>query len=276
MEIVQDNSLKHEVSAILDIKRLIIDTSQNVTGLLAKPNIMPMIAFLIPAIVRFIPELLMGPFVTGFDVLAYYVPNTLLWLKDGVGFLNLLAVAPFFYLLLMGITSVGVPIVLSLKLISPLLLGFLGITVYFYSNKALLWSPRKSLLVTLFATLYIVALRVSWDMLRTELGLIFLFTTLLLLEKRDSSRKNWVLLTLAMLSVVFAHQLVSVIMFSIVLFTILALSIERKWGDVSRMIFCSFPAILLFSSIIYANYAVASDFSCFPEAKNSWGIKMNT
>jgi len=232
-----------------------------VIGILTKPKVMPLLAFLIPALVRTIPEILMGPFVTGFDVVAYYIPNTLLWLKDGVGFLNLLAIAPFFYLLLMGITSVGVPIVLSLKIISPLLLGFLGISVYFYANKTLLWSPRKSLLATLFATLYIVALRVSWDMLRTELGLIFLFATLIFLEKRDSSRKNWVLLTLAMLSVAFAHQLVSIIMFSIVIFTILTLSIERKWVDVRKIIICSIPAIFLFSSIMYANYAVTSDFS---------------
>ena len=218
-------------------------------GILAKPNVIPILAFLIPTLVRAIPEILMGSFVTGFDVLAYYVPNTLFWLEDGVGFLNLLAVAPFFYLLLMGITSVGVPIVLSLKIISPLLLGFLGITVYLYANTTLLWSSRKSLLVTLFATLYIVALRVSWDMLRTELGLIFLFTALLFLEKRGSSRKNWVLLTFVMLSVAFAHQLVSIIMFSIVLFTIIAMSIERKWGDIHRIVICSFPAVLLFSSI---------------------------
>jgi hypothetical protein len=262
VQIVQGRSLRFEVSKILTkTANFSFDAKQNIVGLFTKPNVMLLLAFLLPALVRAVPEILMGPFVTGFDVLAYYIPNTLLWLKNGVGFWNLLAVAPFFYLLLMGITSVGVPIVLSLKIVSPLLLGFLGITVYSYANKALLWSPKKSLVVTLFATLYIVALRVSWDMLRTELGLIFLFAALLLLEEKDRSGKNWVFLTLAMLAVAFAHQLVSFIMFSVVLFTTVLLSIERKWGDVRRIVFCSFPAIFLFSSIIYANYAVASDFS---------------
>src|SRR3990170_4348559 len=182
---------------------------------IAKPEAFPLLAFLIPLVVRAIPEILMGPFVVGFDTLGYYVPNTLVWLRDGVGFWNFVAVAPFFYVLLMGATSVGVPIVISLKVMSPLLLGFLGIAVYFYANKTLSWSPKKSLLVVLFATLYFVALRVSWDMLRSELALIFLFTTLVFLAKDGRSLRTGVLLSLAMLSVVFANQLIAIIMFAI-------------------------------------------------------------
>jgi hypothetical protein len=235
------------------------DARQSIIGLLARPKVLPLLAFLIPTLVRAIPEILMGPFVTGFDVLAYYIPNTLLWLRDGVGFWNLLAVAPFFYLLLMGTAYIGVPIVLSVKIISPLLLGFLGIVVYLYANKTLFWSPKKSMAVALFATLYFVALRVSWDMLRTELGLIFLFVALFSLGK--GSRKNWVFLSLAMLAVVFAHQLVAVITFSIVLFAVIMLSIDRKWIDVRRIVLCSFPAVFLFLVIIYANYVVSSGFS---------------
>ena len=110
-------------------------------------QVFPFLAFFIPLLVRVIPEILVGPFVVGFDTLGYYVPNTLLWLRQGVSFWNFIAVAPFFYVILMSVTSVGVSIVLSLKVLSPLLLGFLGIAVYFYAEKALLWSPRKSLLV---------------------------------------------------------------------------------------------------------------------------------
>ena len=63
------------------------------------------LAFAIPLVVRTIPEILMGSFVVGFDTLGYYVPNTLVWLRDGVSFWAFMAVAPFFYVLLMGITS---------------------------------------------------------------------------------------------------------------------------------------------------------------------------
>ena len=203
----------------------------------------------------------MGPYVVGFDTLAYYVPNTFMWLRGGFGLWNFLAVAPFLYVILMGATSVGVPIIISLKVMSPLLLGCLGLAVYFYANKTLLWSPKKSLLVVLFATLYFTALRVSWDMLRSELGLIFLFATLILLKKDGSPLRNGLLLSLAMLSVVFAHQLVAVIMFSIILVTITRLYLDKETGPLRRLVLCSVPAALLFFIIVYANYATFSQFS---------------
>jgi hypothetical protein len=228
---------------------------------IAKPEILPLLAFLIPLVVRVIPEILMGPYVVGFDTLGYYVPNTLVYLRDGVGFWAFVAVAPFLYVLLMGATSIGVPMVISLKVMSPLLLGFLGLAVYFYANKTLSWSPRKSLLVVLFATLYFVALRVSWDMLRSELALISLFATLIFLKKDGNPLRNGVLLSLAMLSVAFAHQLVAVIMFAIVLVTIIRLYIDKEIVSLHRLITCSVPAAALFLLIVYANYVASSQFS---------------
>jgi hypothetical protein len=228
---------------------------------IAKPETLPLLAFLIPSVMRAIPEILMGPYVVGFDTLAYYVPNTLVWLRDGVGFWSFVAVAPFLYVLLMGATSIGVPIVISLKVMSPLLLGFLGLTVYFYANKTLSWSQRKSLLVVLFATLYFVALRVSWDMLRSELALIFLFATLIFLKKDGNHFRNGVLLSLVMLSVVFSQQLVAVIMFAIVLATIVRLYLDKEIVGLRRLIACSVPAAALFLLIVYANYVASSQFS---------------
>jgi hypothetical protein len=241
---------------------------------ITKSEAFPLLAFLIPLLVRAIPEILMGPYVVGFDTLGYYVPTTLLWLRNGVGLLEFVAVAPFFYVLLMGATSVGVPIVVSLKVMAPLLLGFLGLAVYFYACKTLSWSAKKSLFVALFATLYFVALRVSWDMLRSELALIFLFVTLIFLKKEGSPFRNGVLLSLAMLSVVFAHQLVAVVMFVIVLFTIIRFGFDRRLVDVRRLIVCAVPAAFLFSVIVYANYWVSPEFSVlssFPEqASEGW------
>ena len=226
-----------------------------------RPKALPLLAFFIPLIIRTIPEMIMGPYLVGFDTLGYYVPNTLLWLQKGVGFWDLMAIAPFLYLLLMGTTYVGVPIVISLKVISPLLLGLLGFAVFSYANKTLSWSPKRSLLVAFFATIYFVALRVSWDMLRSELGLIFLFATLFFLKKEGSPSRNGLLLLLAMLSVVLAHQLVAVIMFFIVLARIAQLYIHKEIGEFRRIIVCSAPAAFLFFLIVYANFIVSPHFS---------------
>jgi hypothetical protein len=222
-----------------------------------------LLAFLVPLAVRAVPEVLMGSSVVGFDTLAYYVPNTLVWLRSGVGFLSFLAVAPFIYALLMGLTASGVPVVLSLKVMSPLLLGFLGLAVYFYAGKTLSWSPKKSLLVVAFSTLYFVALRVSWDMLRSELALIFLFVALILLAREGSPLKNAVLLSLAMLSVVFAEQLVAVIMFAIVSVTVTHLWLGKNRRAAATIVASAVPAALLFSAIVYAGYATSSSFSLF-------------
>ena len=228
---------------------------------ISKPVAFPLLALLIPLLLRAIPEVLMGPYIVGFDTLAHYIPTTLRWLGDGVGFLNFVAVAPFLHVMLMGATYTGLPIVLSLKLMSPLLLGLLGLAVYFYANKALSWSPRKSLLVVLFATLYFIALRVSWDMLRSELALIFLFVTLLFLQKRNKPFRNGVLLSLAMLAVVFAHQLVAVIMFFIIFLTLVRLGSDKQLGDFRELVVCSVPAAVLFFVIVYANLSVYPEFS---------------
>jgi hypothetical protein len=215
----------------------------------------------------------MGPYVVGFDTLAYYVPNTLTWLRQGVNPWYFLAVAPFLYVILMGVTSVGVPIVVSLKVMSPVLLGLLGLAVYFYASKTLAWSSRKSLLVVLFSTLYFVALRVSWDMLRSELALIFLFATLIFMARDGSPLKNGVLLSLSMLSVVFAEQLVAVIMFAIVLVTVAHLWLSKKIRAMATVVVSAVPAVFFFLLIVYANYVTSafSVVSSFP-AQSSAGF----
>ena len=228
---------------------------------IVNPEFYLLFAFLIPLVIRLIPEIIMGPYVVGFDTFGYYLPNTLVWLREGVAFWSFLAEAPFLYVILMGVTSIGVPIVTSLKVLSPLLLGFLGLVIFFYANKTLSWSSKKSLLVVLFATLYFVALRVSWDMLRSELALIFLFATLIFLKKDGKPLRNGVLLSLVMLSVVFAQQLVAVIMFAIILATIVRLYLDKEIVGLRRLIACSVPAAASFLLIVYANYVASSQFS---------------
>jgi hypothetical protein len=101
------------------------------------PRVFLILAFFVPLLVRVIPEVLMGSHVVGFDTLAYYVPKTLVWLQNDVGLWSFLAEAPFLYVLLMGVTAVGVPIVASLKVLAPLLLGFLGVAVNCYAHNTL-------------------------------------------------------------------------------------------------------------------------------------------
>ena len=60
------------------------------------------------------------------------------------------------------------------------------------------WSYLKSTFVAFLGTIYFVALRASWDQLREELSLVFLFIVFILIVRRKrGSWRNYVLLSLA-------------------------------------------------------------------------------
>jgi hypothetical protein len=188
----------------------------------------------------------MGPYVLGFDTMGFYVPNTLLWLHSGVN-LSLLLNAQLFYAIFMSIVAAGGSPILALKVIPPLLLGFLGLSIYAYAKKGLGWSSLKSVFVAVLGTVYFVALRASWDMFREELGFVFLFIVLMLLvNRKNSSWKRYAVLSLAMAAIVFSHQLVSVIMFGVVIFTIAYELFHKDFFEAAKVFMASLPSALFF------------------------------
>ncbi len=238
--------------------------------------IFPAFAFLIPFIVRSIPEILMGPYIIGFDTLGFYVPNTLLWLHNGINIGSLFAVAPLFYSIYTSIVGVGGSAVFALKIISPLLLGFLGLSIFAYSKKGLGWSPSKSTFVALLGTVYFVALRASWDQLREELGLIFFFLVLMLLlnNRKMVSWKNYVILSLTMMAVVLSHQLVSVLMFGVIIVTAAYSLLHKDFVRSINLVATSLPALFYFL-FFYLSGAVKTRYSwllkyCFTFVQLDW------
>jgi hypothetical protein len=231
--------------------------------------VIPLLAFLLPLAVRAIPEVLIGPYIVGFDTMAFYVPNTLAWLYGGVDVWGYLAVAPLFYTILMSIVATGIPLIIALKVIPPLLLGFLGLSIYYYARKGLGWSSIKSLAPALLGTVYFVALRVSWDMLRNELGIIFLFVVLTLLTQiRNSSWKRYLLLSLTMMAVVLSHQLAAVIMLAIVAFTIVYELFRKDLRKPAKLIAATLPAAVFFL-VIYFIAVVPAGFQDYTASAES-------
>ena len=223
--------------------------------------IIPLLAFLIPIIIRTVPEILIGPYVLGFDTMGFYVPITLSWLSDGIDIFGYLSIAPLFYTILIAIVDAGIPIIIALKVISPLLLGVLGFSIYYYAHKGLGWSSTKGLATALLGTLYFVSLRISWDMLRNELGLIFLFIVLTLLTlSKNGSWKQYILLSLAMISVIVSHQLVSVIMLGIVLFTVVYGVYRKAFSRALYLIIASFPSVIFFFVVYFSSTVLPSGF----------------
>ncbi|MEM2780309.1 MAG: hypothetical protein QW791_05500 [Candidatus Bathyarchaeia archaeon] len=207
---------------------------------------------------RAIPELIMGSYIVGFDTISYYVPVTWKWTRCGVSFWEFFGTAPMLYLLLSGLTLAGVPLVVTLKVLPPLLHGLLGFAIFQYATRGLAWPVRKAFFASLLATLYFVGLRISWDMLRSELGLLFLFILLIML-RRCLSDFNWKwlsILTLFAVLLVLTHQLVSIVMFVIIFAMALERLIKRDYSFVKRIFFACLPAISLFLLTVYADFVV--------------------
>jgi hypothetical protein len=181
-------------------------------------------------------------------------------INGGVGFWEVIGYAPLFYLFLVGLASAGVPLIVSLKVLPPLLHGFLALAIYLYAKKAFAWSSKKSLFVSLVATLYFVALRISWDMLRSELGLVFLFVFLAFLwgDWKEMPWKCYALLLPSMVFVVLSHQLVSLIMFAIVSVVALQNLSRREYGPVRNLVLSALPSVVLFCLIVYAGLFASS------------------
>lgn len=215
-------------------------------------------AFLAPLLVRVLPEFLMSVYIVGFDTISYYAPVAWKWVHNGVSFWEFFGTAPMFYLLLSGLTLAGVPLVVSLKVLPPILHGLLGFVIFQYATKSLAWSHKKGLFVSLLATLYFVGLRISWDMLRSELGLILLFVFLIMLRRclSDFNWKGLGILAFSAAFVVLTHQLISIIMFVIIFATALERLKRRDCSLIKRIFVACLPAIALLSLTVYADYVV--------------------
>jgi len=245
--------------------------------LFPKKYLFPLLAFAVPLLVRVIPEVLMGPYVVGFDTMAYYVSTTTLWLHGDVSLLSFIASAPLFYTLTAGLTLASGSVVLVLKVLPSVLLGFLGLAMYGYARRGLGWSPKKSIVPAMVGTLYFVALRVSWDAFREELALIFFFVVLMLLVVRAGasgkfSWKRYVAFSLALAAVVLSNQVVAVLVLGVLLFTVIYKLVRESRVDAVRLIVFSLPAVLLFFVIFYLSPAVPEYrlIFGFPTTTDGW------
>jgi hypothetical protein len=237
----------------------------------------PLLAFVVPLLIRAIPEVLMGRYLVGFDTLAYYVPTTTLWLHGNVSLWSFIATAPLLYTLTAGLTVASGSVLPVLKVLPLVLLGFLGLVMYGYARRGLGWSPKKSLLPALVGTLYFVALRISWDAFREELALIFFFLVLMLLASRTGasekfSWKRYASFSMALVTVVLSNQVVAVLVLGVLLFTVIHKVIRKNRVDAVRIVMFALPAVLLFLAIFYLSPAVP-EFRLifgFPATSDGW------
>jgi hypothetical protein len=217
----------------------------------------------------------MGPYLVGFDVMAHYVPTTLLWLNGNVTLWSFVATAPLLYVITAGLTLFSGSVFVVLKILPSMLLGFLGLAIYTYARGGLAWSPKKSLIPALVGTLYFVALRISWDALREEIAIIFLFLmlrALLQIASDKSNKKNYLLLSFSLSAVVLSNQVVAVLAMGIALFTVIYMFLRQDRFNALRTVALSLPATIFFLTIFYLSPSIPEYrlIFGFPSTPDGW------
>src|SRR2546422_4035350 len=132
-------------------------------------------AFLLPFTVRAIPEVIAGPYPIGWDIIAFYVPNTLDMAAGRMSIWGILGSGPLMYSFIVPIYILTrINPILLFKIAGPVLFGLLCWSVFRFCEKKLGLSIRSAFLSVLFLSFYFVSLRVAWDAYQGELGLTLL------------------------------------------------------------------------------------------------------
>jgi len=201
-------------------------------------------------LVRLVPELLAFPLPIGFDTISYAVV-----MKSGVVWAHWSQFFTSTWLLyalvvpLYGVTQVN-PFLL-LKLVAPALFGLNVAGVYWFSRKFLGWNMSMGLFASIFFSLQLASLRISWDLLRNILGLgILLFA--LSFVKDVGSRRGFALFTCLSVLAVFAHEYSAVILFFSVSGLVVWKLVKRELDSTLKpFVLGILPALSVFLAGVY-------------------------
>ncbi len=190
-----------------------------------------------------IPEVLSYPYPVGFDTVHYaaMIERGIVW-QDATSIFSMWLFNAIL-IALHKVTQVD-PFVL-LKLIAPILYALNICGIYFFSRKALGWDAKKALVASFFCVFLLALLRLSWDLYQNMLGLsILLFALPLVRDLR--SRKDFALFVLLSTLVVFAHALVAIVLFAVILGTMISDMMKGENARLVKVLLAVLPAFVVF------------------------------
>jgi len=206
-------------------------------------------AFLLPFTVRAIPEVIAGPYPIGWDIIAFYVPNTLDMAAGRMGVWGILGSGPLMYSFIVPIYLLTrINPILLFKVAGPVLFGVLCWSVFRLCEKKLGLNVRNSFLSVLFLALYFVSLRVAWDAYQAELGLTFFVLGLTVAGEYGPVARSIVAKSVFFLVAILANQLVAVLVVGTVIVEMLRAKGRGGFGlTLSRL-----ALVGLFGLVVYA------------------------
>ena len=215
--------------------------------------ICPIVSFAYGFILRAFPEIVIEKYPAGFDTICYYALEIPYLPKQSI--LKLLAApAPLFYTVMwMMYITTQVDILMLLKICGPVLYGMLALSFYKLLSRITKWSARKNTLCVVLCMSQLPTLRLSWDLFRNMLGLIFLFIHLTILndhlEKAYHQKNGPSFISLCLLSflVTLSHELASILMFIATLSVLICLIRSDRLKETAYLSIAHIPALALFT-----------------------------
>ncbi|WXG40363.1 MAG: hypothetical protein WED07_06025 [Candidatus Freyarchaeum deiterrae] len=185
-----------------------------------------LLSFLVPLLIRVIPEVIAYPWPIGYDTIGWYAP--LIYYFQVYGFslafyyaFNMYYYAPLFLVLAggLGILTQLNP-VLILEVAAPILSGILGFSIYYFLTDYLDWSGKRGLACVIISLSYFVALRISWDLLRNTLGLALIFLAVSQTKNIGERRRSFLFILFSLLCAL-THEVISVLLFFVIVYLLL-------------------------------------------------------
>lgn len=196
--------------------------------------------------IRIIPEIKAGVWPIGYDTFNTYAPQLATYHSPLIYWLfsdNLI------YFIFLPFVKMGVDPGFLMKIFGPIFFGFLILSFYYWARFFVKFDKTKALLVGVLIIFQLATLRLSWDLYRNELGLIFFFWALINLLKIDKN-KNLIYFALFSLLLVLSHELVTVIFTIVIIAYGINLLLKRDFLIFARLIIPFFIVSLVFLSII--------------------------
>ena len=200
--------------------------------------------FILAVLVRIIPEIKAGHWPIGYDTFNTYA--AVLATYQGPLW-NFVKTANILYLLFWPFKLLGLSPDLIVKIFGPVLYGCISLVFFVFCRKFLKFPKLKALLTTGIVIFSLASLRLSWDLYRNELGLIFLFLGLINLPKITQT-KNLIYFSIFTILVGLANELVMVLLLVILFVYWLKSLFKKRWITLTAL---SIPlAILLIIFLI--------------------------
>ena len=243
--------------------------------------------FLIAFLLRLIPEIIVPSYPVGYETITYYAPaminsevvsvfplsifEHLAFIETQKPLLDTVRAGPLFFIIMWSLSDLtGANSFLLLKIVAPILYGFLGISFFVFVRRVIKFDLKVSLFSVLLLIFQIATLRESWDRHRDILSLFFLFTTLTVLAMKDSKQK-WATTIFLSVFTVLSRDYVGFLL----LITVVGYTLYLKEDKIKNLLLFA-PAIVFLLAIfneVYLEWNYFSNSSPFLLSNYWWAVQ---